>query len=461
MRARFGEDDTICAIATPLGTASIGVIRLSGKDAFSIAASFYSGKGDWASFSTHTIHFGDLVDPTDKTVLDEALFLVMKSPNTYTGEDVVEIQSHGNVFLLQKVISLLLTQGARLATPGEFTRRAYLSGRIDLAQAEAVMEIISARSELHQEWALGQLKGKLSAKISILREQIISIIAHVEASIDFSEEEIPIKDTDEMVLLIRAVLLSIQELLADYENGRKVREGFSVVIVGRPNVGKSSLFNCFLQDERAIVTSIPGTTRDLLREEISLEGLSITLVDTAGYRETNHLIEKEGVLRADKVRQAADLVLWVIDGSVPLQEEDLRLLKLLRTQPKIVIVNKNDLPKQVEIEKIKKENNNAAYIYLSAKTGGGFPVLIHEIKKCLFGASEKEPPQIALLRHRNALEAAEKGLEHALDSFAQKLPREFSAVDLREACDALDEITNGVTSEDLLDRIFNQFCIGK
>jgi len=387
-------------------------------------------------------------------LIDEALFLPMFAPHSYTGEDVVEIQAHGNPLILKKILSAAILQGARLASPGEFTRRAFISGRIDLAQA-------AAKSDLQHQWALGQLKGQLSVKISGLKKQLVAVLAQIEASIDFSEEEIPLQGRDEIASSIRDILFPMRALLEGYEVGRQIREGFTVVIMGRANVGKSSLMNHFLQEDRAIVTPIAGTTRDLLQEPLDLSGLSIKLVDTAGYRESVHPVEQEGVARAARVQKEADLVLWVLDSSQALTKDDLYLAEMLQDRPLIILLNKRDLPSAIEEEVLRLKYPNTEFVHISIKSDTGLKALSDCIKSRLIVSPEKEPPMLALLRHRNALMAAESRLTTALASVEEGLSWEFPAIDLRESMDALGEIVGETTVDALLNEIFGQFCIGK
>ncbi len=461
MKGRLGEHDTICAISTPPGNAGIGVIRISGKAAIPISGALFRGKGTLSEFDSHTLHHGKVIDPETQTLVDEAIFLIMKAPNSYTGENTVEIQSHGNNFLLEKIIALLLKQGARLAAPGEFTRRAFLSGKIDLAQAEAVMELIASQSETHHQWAMAQMKGQLSKKILSLQGRLLPMIAQIEASIDFSEDEIPLCSPETLSKQISAVLQSVSAMLADYSYGRQIREGYTVVIVGRPNVGKSSLLNLFLKEDRAIVTPYPGTTRDLLQETIDFGGILIKLVDTAGYREAEHPIEQEGVRRGEAAQKNADLTLWLLDASEALSKEDIKLSETLKNGPKIIVLNKSDLPRALEMDSIPGDPPEEQFLNLSARTSQGFPELRDKIKAQLITRSEKEPPAIGLLRHKKALESAKKSLVHALASVNQGLSWEFPAIDLRESLDALGEITGETTVDEILDQIFDQFCIGK
>ena len=461
MRQRTGQDDTICAISTAIGLAGIGVVRVSGTKAFQFVQPLFSGSSQLSEIPSHTARYGHLIDPTNQKVIDEALFLIMKAPRTYTGEDVVEIQTHGNPLILEKILSLLVIQGARLATPGEFTRRAFLSGRIDLAQAEAVMEMITAENWDHHDWAFSQLKGALSGKIETLRGRLLQLLAHIEASIDFSEEGITFWTDAEMKKEIDSVIGEIETLLAGYVEGRKIRDGFSVVIIGRPNVGKSSLMNLLLQENRAIVTPFPGTTRDLLQETVYIDGLPFRITDTAGYRETSDPIEAEGVRRGEEALGEADLVLWMLDQSEEYKEEDRILADRLKGMRKIILLNKSDLPVKLNQDQVRAENKDDAVIPLSTLAGEGVADLKRKIKKVLVKLPEKERPLIALLRHKLALERAEKGLHRAKAAAEERASWEFLATDLRETTDALGEIVGETTTDQILDQIFNQFCIGK
>lgn len=461
MKENLNNTETICAISTAPGESAIGIIRVSGSEAFAVVQPIFGGIGKLELFQSYTAHYGDVVDPITRTVIDEALFLIMKSPRSYTGEHVVEIQSHGNPFLLQKILSLLLAQGARLAMPGEFTRRAFLSGRMDLAQAEAVMEMIASQSSEQHQWALSQLKGQLSKRIIGLREILLSMLAQIEASIDFSEEGISFCSNEEMGSRATEVLNVIRSFLVQYEEGRRIRDGFTAVIVGRPNVGKSSLMNLLLQEERAIVAPVPGTTRDLLQEWATIDGISVKIVDTAGHRETNDFIELEGVRRGEEALKKGDVALWVLDASEPLKAEDRILIEKLRGTKKIIILNKVDLTRALDIAPIVDAFPNDPILSLSTISYEGLENLKKTIKGLLVAHPERERPLVALLRHRNALQRAAAAMERSRRSIENKASWEFLAADLREGADALGEIVGKITTDAVLDEIFNQFCIGK
>ncbi len=454
-------DDTIAAIATPAGTGSIGVIRVSGSQAISVVSQVFKGKETLKDCKSHTIRYGTIIDPSTNHLIDEALVLVMKGPRSYTGEDVVEIQSHGNPALLQKILSALIACGARLAEPGEFTRRAFLAGKMDLAQAEAVMELIAAQSDAAQAMALHQLRGKLSEKIDAVREDIISLLSHIEASIDFTEQGINLCSPEEIAARIDKPYQFIGELLSRYEEGKQIREGTSVVIIGRPNVGKSSILNRLLGEDRAIVTPIPGTTRDTLEEGLNIQGHIIRIIDTAGMRETADPIEQQGVRRAEEALKKADIALFVLDASDIIHAEDTALGDKIADKKKIILLNKIDLPSRICVEAIHTKYPKDPVVSLSAATGEGMDDLKKKLVALIVSNGDQEPPLVALLRHKNALERAERGMKRALQSAKENASVEFLAADLREALDALGEIVGETTPDDILDQIFNQFCIGK
>ncbi len=472
MNRTFGQDDTICAIATPLGYGSIGVIRVSGSEAISIVSQLF--RGNLKKFASHTVHCGAIIDPSTHQSIDHALLLVMKGPRSYTGEDVIEIQSHGNPALLQRILAAIISCGARLAGPGEFTRRAFLAGKMDLAQAEAVMEVISAQDHSAQAMALNQLRGKLSEKIDAVREEILLLLSQIEASIDFTEQGIDLCSPKEIAARIDKQHQSVRDLLAQYEEGKRIREGISIVIIGRPNVGKSSIMNHLLGEDRAIVTPIPGTTRDTLEEGLNLQGHLVKIIDTAGVRDTTDPIEKEGVSRGEAAVKRADIALFILDASEPIQKEDMDLWDKIAGKKKVVVLNKIDLPLKIDLEAIHAKFPTDTIVSLSAITGEGFPDLKDQLVALIVPQrhglceGESEPPLVALLRHKHALEMAEDAMKRALqlanESESAMHPHqmpEFLAADLREALSALGEIVGETTTDDILDQIFNQFCIGK
>ncbi len=459
MNRHIGQDDTICAIATPIGTGSIGVIRVSGRDSFSVVSQIFKGK--LREFKSHTVHWGQIIDSATNQLIDEALVLVMKGPHSYTGEDVVEVQSHGNPALLQKILSALITCGARLAGPGEFTRRAFLAGKMDLAQAEAVMEVIAAQSHSAQAMALSQLRGKLSSKIDAVRVEILSLLSQVEASIDFTEQGIELCSHEEIVERIEKPYQFIGALLSRYEEGKQIREGTSIVIIGRPNVGKSSILNRLLGEDRAIVTPIPGTTRDTLEEGLSLQGHLVKIIDTAGIRDTTDSVEQAGVRRGEAALKKADIALFILDASESLHQQDIALADKIADKKKIIVLNKIDLSLGMDIEAIQTTYPTAPVVQVSAITGEGFSNLKNNLVALIVPDGEKEQPMVALLRHKNALELANNAMFRALQSAKENAPIEFIAANLRDGLSALGEIVGETTTDDILNQIFNQFCIGK
>lgn len=458
------NEDTICAISTPIGEGGIGIIRISGKDAIAIAERiFFSKKNKKLSeFLSHTIHYGEIRDNNSERV-DEALVSIMKAPNTYTKEDVVEINCHGGPLPLKKVMELVLKNGARLAEPGEFTKRAFLNGRIDLSQAEAVIDIINSKTDDSLRLAVNQLSGILSKKVNAIREELISIIASVEASIDFVDEDIEFISRDEMGKRIDRAVDEIEALITTADEGRIYKEGIATAIIGKPNVGKSSLLNALLKEERAIVTPIPGTTRDVIEEWVNIKGMPLRILDTAGIRHTEDLVEIEGVKRSRDAIKMADLILLLIDGSNKLNDEDKRLMQEVSDKRLIVLLNKSDLPslvKKNDIANILPENELVA---ISALTGEGVDRLRSVIHSLLFKRTitAGERPIITNLRHKTALEKTKKALENLEGSLKNEMSEEFLAVDLRASLNALGEITGETATEDILNRIFEEFCVGK
>ena len=343
------NEATICAISTPIGEGGIGIVRISGRDAISIADKIFFSKKNkkLSSLASHTIHYGEIRDNNSERV-DEALVSIMKAPNTYTKEDVIEINCHGGALSLKRVMELVIKNGARLAEPGEFTKRAFLNGRIDLAQAEAVIDIINSKTDDSLRLAVGQLSGILSKKVNAIREELISIIASVEASIDFVDEDIEFISRDVMEKRIKGAVDEIEALITTADEGRIYKEGIATAIIGRPNVGKSSLLNALLKEERAIVTPVPGTTRDVIEEWVNIKGMPLRILDTAGIRHTEDIVEMEGVKRSREAIKMADIILLLIDGSVKLNEEDKRLMEEIRDKRLIVLLNKSDLPSLVK-----------------------------------------------------------------------------------------------------------------
>ncbi|MBI3195574.1 MAG: tRNA uridine-5-carboxymethylaminomethyl(34) synthesis GTPase MnmE [Ignavibacteriae bacterium] len=459
------QDDTIAAIVTPIGEGGISVIRLSGSDSLKITERFFHGKTKLSDAQSHTVHFGNLVDESEN-VLDEVLVTVFKSPTSYTGENVVEICCHGSVFVSNKILETILKGGARFAEPGEFTKRAFLNNKMDLTQAEAVADLIHSRSEMLHQSALKQLKGGTSDKIRLLRDKLLDICSLVELELDFSEEGIQFLERIKTIDTIKQTIKEMEELVSSYEQGKIIRDGVKVVICGEPNVGKSSLLNALLEEERAIVTHISGTTRDTIEESFKLSGIVFRIVDTAGLRETEDVVEKEGIKRSEKEIQDADIILFVRDISTgdsnfPLEEINILFTQEEHQKKTIVINNKIDLLENYP-HTINSNNANAVFVSTKKKIG------LNELKENLIKLSTKNSLYlqennlvITNIRHRNLIRSANEYIKKGLDSIVKNMSGDFVAVDLRIALGLLGEITGEVTTEDILNNIFSKFCIGK
>lgn len=456
------EFDTIAAISTPLGEGGIGIIRISGKEAISIASKiFKSPKGiNLSDVKTHSIHYGFIVDPSSSEIIDEVLVTVMRAPHTYTREDIVEINCHGGYITLKKILDLVISQGARLAEPGEFTKRAFLRGRIDLSQAESVIDLIKAKTEQAQKIALEHLSGRLSIKINKLRDSLMRVCAHVEAYIDFPEEDIDGLTEEEITQEINRIKEEIKKLVEGYEEGKIYREGLTTAIVGKPNVGKSSLLNALLMKDRAIVTEVPGTTRDIIEEYVNIKGIPLKIVDTAGIRQAHDLVEAEGIKRTLRAVELAELVLFVLDSSRCIDNLDEEIISRVTQKRVIIVINKKDI-KSRDFQ-LPDSLKDKPIVEISALKGEG----IEELKELIFnttisGKYEQEGLVITKLRHKLSLDKALEALEKAFQSFKNKEPLEITAMFVREALGFLGQIIGVVTTEEILDLIFSEFCIGK
>ncbi len=459
------QEDTISAIATAPGEGGIGIVRMSGSDAVAVADKIFRGiNGKRASdIKSFQAAYGYIIDTQTMATVDEVLILVMLAPRSYTRENVVEIHCHGGAVPLQRILSLTLKHGARLAEPGEFTKRAFLNGRLDLTQAEAVIDIIRAKTDSSLKMAVGQLSGLLSGTIRNLRDDILAMIAHLEAAIDFPEEDIEEMAIDEVSGKVRQTIASIDRLLATAQTGRILREGLKTVIIGKPNVGKSSLLNALLREKRAIVTDIPGTTRDIIEEYVNIRGIPLKIVDTAGIRETNDVVEKIGVERAREVMAEADLILVLLDASRQLSEEDREVLSALQERKAIVLVNKSDLPQQLEMDKVLKYAAGKKVLYISAAQGTGLEELEQFIVDLVYSGQvqQGEGAWVNNVRQARLLEQAKCHLEEVLAATGSGMPPDCLVIDLRGAWDKLGEITGDTVGEDIINEIFTRFCIGK
>jgi tRNA modification GTPase len=456
-------DDTIAAIATPPGVGGIGIIRISGPQSEAIARLLYRSPKGNITLKSHQLYHGQIISPATGVVLDEVLITLMRKPRSYTGEDLIEIHGHSNPLIFEAILTEVIRAGARPAAPGEFTRRAFLNNRIDLTQAEALMGLISARTSRSLEIAHTQLQGALHRQIEAFRQALIEILATLEVAIDFSEDEGEHHPPAHAEKQLQIVSDQIRELLCTYQQGRMIREGASAVIMGRPNVGKSSLLNRLLGENRAIVTEIPGTTRDFIEECIDIRGIAVRLTDTAGLRNPDNIIEKEGIDRVWGKLSTADVIIAVFDGSVPLTEEDRDILEKTRHHNIVPVFNKADLEHLLNDRELQVWLSDAEPLWISAKTGAGIPVLKDAIYRRLTGEQDEQAVAIVItqIRHKTALEKTIGHLQQARESLANAMSFEFITFDLREALDSLGEIVGSTTSEDVLDRIFSTFCIGK
>ncbi len=456
--------DTITAIATPLGAGGIGIVRVSGSDAESIGKLIFnnSKKINGGGFESHRLFYGRFHHPSDGSLIDEGMCVLMRAPRSYTREDVIEFHCHGGYLIVSRLLDACVSAGARLAEPGEFTRRAFLNGRIDLAQAESISDIISTSTDKALALAQSQREGYLSRSIARLRTLLIETLALVEAYIDFPEDEVDPLVTETVFKKISAVRVTLQKLVDTFNTGKVLRDGVSVLLLGLPNVGKSSLLNALTGTDRSIVSHIPGTTRDLIEETVSLNGLPVKIIDAAGIRSHNYdCIEQEGVRRAlDKVA-AADLILLLIDGSRPVSDEDIELVSMVGKTPYLLVVTKSDLPLLSDTSRF---TNSVASCYVSTKASVGIDhltILIYDYFVSSSVLLSDGAAVVSSVRHRDVLLRVSSSLELFLKNMQMDLPAELLSLDLREAISALGEITGETTTDDILDLIFSSFCIGK
>ncbi|GAA2968309.1 tRNA modification GTPase TrmE [Ligilactobacillus murinus DSM 20452 = NBRC 14221] len=457
------EFDTIAAIATPPGEGAISIVRLSGDDAVTIADQVFKGK-DLTKVSSHTINYGHFIDPKTREIIDEVMVSVLRAPKTFTREDTVEINCHGGIVPTNKILQVLLTNGARLAEPGEFTKRAFLHGRIDLAQAESVMDLIRAKTDRSMKAALNQLDGELSQLIKNLRQEILDVLAQVEVNIDYPEYD----DVEEMTSkLLREkaldVCAKIEQLLVTARQGKILREGLATALVGRPNVGKSSLLNHLLHEDKAIVTDIAGTTRDVIEEYVNVLGVPLKLVDTAGIRETDDRVEKIGVERSRQALDRSDLVILLLNASEPLTTEDIELLQLTQDKKRIIVLNKMDLEPKLDLNELYQYVDKAEVLKTSVLKNEGIRELEEHIATLFYGGIENSQTTVLVTnaRHIALLEQAKAALEAVLTGLDQELPVDLVQIDMTRAWELLGEITGDSYQDELLDQLFSQFCLGK
>lgn len=455
--------DTIAAIATALGEGGISIIRVSGDKALNIVSSIFKGKNNRGleDIKPYTMRYGFIIDKETDEVLDEVIVSFMKGPRSFTAEDTVEINCHGGIYATNRIFEEVIKSGARTAEPGEFTKRAFLNGRIDLAQAEAVIDLINSKTEIAMKSAVLQSEGRISTEINSLRQRLLGVIAHIEATVDFPEEDLEEITSNQVTLNLKKIIEDMNLLISTADEGKIIREGLSMVIVGKPNVGKSSLLNSLLMEKRAIVTDIPGTTRDVIEEYINIKGIPVKLVDTAGIRETEDVVEKIGVERSKEKINEADLVVLMLDLSRELDDEDKEIINYMRDKKHIVILNKVDLDGKLNVEALNDIDGNNI-IRISAKTGEGIEILKEKIKSLVFsGEVNATEVMITNTRHKDALFKAREKCLAALNTLELGISLDCASIDARGAWINLGEITGDTLEEDIIDKIFSEFCIGK
>ncbi|REI10561.1 tRNA uridine-5-carboxymethylaminomethyl(34) synthesis GTPase MnmE [Staphylococcus felis] len=456
--------DTITSISTPMGEGAIGIVRLSGRDAIEVADKLYKGKHALKDVDTHTIHYGHIIDPATQDVVEEVMVSVLRAPRTFTREDIVEINCHGGILTINRVLELTMTHGARLAEPGEYTKRAFLNGRIDLSQAEAVMDFIRSKTDRASKVAMNQIEGRLSDMIKRQRQSILEVLAQVEVNIDYPEyDDVEDATTDFLLERAQEIQSQIQQLLNTGVQGKIMREGLSTVIVGKPNVGKSSMLNNLIQDNKAIVTEVAGTTRDVLEEYVNVRGVPLRLVDTAGIRETEDIVERIGVERSRKALSEADLILFVLNYNEPLTEEDRQLYEVIKHEDAIVIVNKTDLERRLNIDEVKEMVGTMPVIETSMLKQEGIDELELQIRDLFFGGDiqSQDMTYVSNSRHISLLKQAQKAIQDAIDAAEMGVPMDMIQIDLTRTWELLGEIIGESASEELIDQLFSQFCLGK
>lgn len=453
--------DTIAAISTPRGEGGIGIVRISGNNALDILEKIFKPKSGKAikGLRNYSINYGHIFD--GKTLVDEVLVSIMKAPNTYTREDIVEINCHGGFVITEKVLEVVLKNGARIAGIGEFTRRAFLNGRIDLTQAEAVIDLIHGKTEKSVSLSLNQLRGDLKEQIEHLKKLVLDVAAHINVVLDYPEEGIDDPLPEHLVENLQEVLDTTDRLIRSYDKGKMIKEGIKTAIVGKPNVGKSSILNSVLKEERAIVTHVAGTTRDVIEEVVNLKGIPLVLVDTAGIRKTDDLVENIGVEKSKKLIESADLILFVVDGSRPLDEEDMKIHEAIKAEKVIGILNKIDIKEDIDLSPLTKISK---WLEISAIKNQGIDEMEEEIYRHIIDENIEDSSQkitITNVRHKSALEKTKQSIENIFETIESGLPMDLMAVDIKGALDSLSEVTGEISSEDLLDHIFSNFCVGK
>lgn len=455
-------EDTIAAIATAYGEGGIGIVRISGPASKEILSKiFVSPKSK--NLTSRQLKYGHIIDPDSKKTIDEVMAVYMKGPSTYTAEDVVEINCHGSVVSLQKTLEVVLRQGARIAEAGEFTKRAFLNGRLDLSQAEAVIDVVKAKTEKGFDVALNQMEGSLSERIHTIRESLLDLLVQTTVNIDYPDEDIEEITYDLFKDKISSINDDICNLLDTADTGKIIQEGLAVAIVGKPNVGKSSLMNALLKENRAIVTEIPGTTRDTIEEFVSLKSVPIRLIDTAGIRETRDEIERIGIEKSKEVFNKADLIILMLDGTNPLSEEDLKIIEYIKERRSIVLINKMDLESLLTIKDVKKHLPGATVIKTAIKKGLGLGDLEDEILNMVYGGAVKQNESLLItnIRHKELLEKSKQALDDAIEMTSRLEALDFIEVDIKNAYEFLGEIIGETVSDDIINAVFSRFCLGK
>ena len=456
--------DTITSISTPMGEGAIGIVRLSGPQAVEIADKLYKGKHLLNDVPSHTINYGHIIDPESKEVVEEVMVSVLRAPKTFTREDIIEINCHGGILTINRVLELTMTYGARMAEPGEFTKRAFLNGRIDLSQAEAVMDFIRSKTDRASKVAMNQIEGRLSDLIKKQRQSILEILDQVEVNIDYPEyDDVEDATTEFLLEQSKEIKQEINRLLDTGAQGKIMREGLSTVIVGKPNVGKSSMLNNLIQDNKAIVTEVAGTTRDVLEEYVNVRGVPLRLVDTAGIRETEDIVEKIGVERSRKALSQADLILFVLNNNEALTQEDYTLYEVVKNEDVIVIVNKMDLEQNIDINEVKDMIGDTPLIQTSMLKQEGIDELEIQIRDLFFGGEvqNQDMTYVSNSRHISLLKQARQTIQDAIDAAESGVPMDMVQIDLTRTWEILGEIIGETASDELIDQLFSQFCLGK
>lgn len=456
-------EDTIAAVATAYGEGGIGIIRISGEEALPILQEIFEFHGDTDTFTSRRMTYGKIIDKEKNQIIDEVLAVYMKGPKTYTAEDVVEINCHGSMVSLRKTLALVLRKGARLAEPGEFTKRAFLNGRLDLSQAEAVIDMIRAKTDKSFDVAVSQLEGRLSLKVEEIRQKLLDLLVDITVNIDYPDEDIEEMTYEKLEESIVETQDMIEKLLATSSTGKMIREGIKIAIVGKPNVGKSSLMNGLLKETRAIVTDIPGTTRDTIEEVLSIRNIPVYLVDTAGIRETSDKVEKLGIEKSKEAFNQADFILFLLDGSRPLEEEDLQIMELLKERKSLVLINKRDLGEAISIEEIAAKLPASQVIEASLLKGQGITEIEDAVEDLVYGGEivQKESMMVNNVRHIELLQQAVKSLTDALHMSEMREALDFIEVDVKNAYERLGEIIGETVSDDIINEVFARFCLGK